>query len=493
MDSKDGLHFDPESGVREGIPCEGVIVPSTLESNPATFYDAIVIGAGYSGLIATRDLVVRGHKVLLLEARDRIGGRTWTSVIEGYPYEMGGTWMHWGQPHVWTELSRYNLVDQLEDSAETLPGVDFKISYFFEHGRNDLSAKDDAQNMNVALTEFCNVDGHLGKTVFPFPHKPFTEAENYAKWDQVSAAERFDQIKDRLTPDQQSLLLSVIVTASGAPADQVACTEILRWWALAGYNSQAYMDYIIKWKLKCGQTGLALCIFRDALVSGNLSYRFSSPVQQIDQARQHVLVTTKDGQRISAQYLVCTVPLNTLNDISFNPPLSHRKALAASRGQVNLCVKAHAEVEGRDHRCWWGLAYSHKSGIMAGAFGDGLTPSGNAHLVSFSVNDAFTSGSDHGFSQMKAAYEAFHPFKIKRLLYHPWATDPYAKGTWAMYAPGFGSRFKRDLQASQGRVHFASADWADAWHGFIDGAMEQGMRASAEIIEELRKVPNARL
>lgn len=270
--------------------------------------------------------------------------------------------------------------------------------------------------MNVALTEFCNVDGQLGKTVFPFPHKPFTEAENYARWDQVSAAERFDQIKDRLTPDQQSLLLSIIVTASGAPANRVACTEILRWWALAGYNSQAYMDYIIKWKLKCGQTGLALRIFRDALASGNLSYRFSSPVQQIHQSRQQVIVTTKDNQRIFAQYLVCTVPLNTLNDITFDPPLSHSKALAASKGQINLCVKAHAEVEGRDHRCWWGLAYSNKPGIMAGAFGDGLTPSGNAHLVSFSVNDAFTGGSDHGFAQIKAAYEEFHPFKIKRLV-----------------------------------------------------------------------------
>jgi hypothetical protein len=270
--------------------------------------------------------------------------------------------------------------------------------------------------MNVALTEFCNVDGQLGKTVLPFPHKPFTEAENYAKWDQVSAAERVDQIKDRLTPDQQALLLCIIVTASGAPADQVAFTEILRWWALAGYNSQAYMDYIIKWKLKCGQTGLALRIFRDALASGNLSYRFSSPVQQIDQSRQQVTVTTKDGQRLSAHYLVCTVPLNTLNDITFNPPLAHSKVLAASKGQVNLCVKAHAEVAGRDHRSWWGMAYRRKPGIMAGAFGDGLTPSGNAHIVSFSLNDAFQGGSDHGFAQIKAAYEELQPFKIKRLV-----------------------------------------------------------------------------
>lgn len=70
--------------------------------------------------------------------------------------------------------------------------------------------------MNVAMTEFCNVDGQLGKTVLPFPHKPFTAAEQYAKWDGISAAERVDQIKDRITPDQHGLLLSLIVTASGS-------------------------------------------------------------------------------------------------------------------------------------------------------------------------------------------------------------------------------------------------------------------------------------
>lgn len=60
-----------------------------------------------------------GHRILLVEARDRIGGRTWTSVIGGYPYEMGGTWVHWNQGHVWAELSRYNMLHMLEDSQDT--------------------------------------------------------------------------------------------------------------------------------------------------------------------------------------------------------------------------------------------------------------------------------------------------------------------------------------------------------------------------------------
>lgn len=256
----------------------------------------------------------------------------------------------------------------------------------------------------------------MGRTVLPRPHQPFTEAEEYAKWDQVSAAARFEQIKDRLTPDQQGLLLSTIVTASGAPADQVAFTEILRWWALAGFDSQAYMDYVIKWKLKCGQTGLSLRIFRDALSSGNLSYRFSTPVQGIDQSRQEVRVTAKDGSSHVARYLVCTSPLNTLNDITFNPPLARNKVLAASQGQVNRCVKIHAEVAGKDCRSWWGIAYNSKPGIMAGAFGDGFTPAGNTHLVSFSLNDAFQGNADRGFAQIKAAYQEFKPLDIKRLV-----------------------------------------------------------------------------
>ncbi|KIV97747.1 hypothetical protein PV10_01457 [Exophiala mesophila] len=493
MDTKEGCHFDKETGLTEGLPCEGVIVPPTLESISGQRYDAIVLGAGYAGLVAARDLATRGHKVLLLEARDRIGGRTWTSVIEGYPYEMGGTWVHWGQPHIWTELSKYDMVDQLEDSAKGLPGVQHSTSYYFEHGKRTVSLAEDADNLKTALTAFCDVDGELGKTVLPIPHKPFAAATEFTKWDQISAAERFDQIKDRLTPDQQGILLSTIVTASGASADQLAFTEILRWWALSGYDSEAYMAYVIKWKLKCGQTGLSLRIFRDALASGSLSYRFSTLAKRIDQSGGQVTVTTSNGSQHVASYLVCTIPLNTLNDVVFNPPLSRNKVLAAAKGQVNLCVKAHAEVAGTDQRSWWGIAYNKRPGMMAGAFGDGLTPAGNTHLVSFSLNGAFQNTADRGFAEMKTAYEEFTSAEIKRLLYHPWAQDPLSKGTWAMYGPGFATRFKRDLQASQGRVHFASADWADGWHGFIDGAIEQGIRAATKVSTELQKVPSARL
>ena len=111
-------------------------------------------GSGYSGYVKPRlrrsTNHYTGHKVLLLEARDRVGGRTWTCVIDGYPYEMGGTWMHWAQPHVWTELSRYGLVDQLEDCHERSYGA-MHATYHFAHGKRNVTFDEDVRNLSVPV------------------------------------------------------------------------------------------------------------------------------------------------------------------------------------------------------------------------------------------------------------------------------------------------------------------------------------------------------
>ncbi len=56
-----------------------------------------------------RELSHRGHSVLVVEARDRIGGRTWLDERLGRQLEIGGTWVHWIQPHVWAEMARYSV------------------------------------------------------------------------------------------------------------------------------------------------------------------------------------------------------------------------------------------------------------------------------------------------------------------------------------------------------------------------------------------------
>ncbi|MEC8441768.1 MAG: FAD-dependent oxidoreductase [Cyanobacteriota bacterium] len=71
--------------------------------------DVVVIGGGFAGITAARDLKQRGFGVQLLEARDRLGGRTWHKEVNGFNVELGGTWIHWTQPFVWAEKERYGL------------------------------------------------------------------------------------------------------------------------------------------------------------------------------------------------------------------------------------------------------------------------------------------------------------------------------------------------------------------------------------------------
>jgi monoamine oxidase len=56
-----------------------------------------------------------------------------------------------------------------------------------------------------------------------------------------------------------------------------------------------------------------------------------------------------------------------------------------------------------------------------------------------------------------------------------WTADPYALGTWCTLRPGQKTRYLRELQRAEGRLVFASADWARGWRGFMDGAIEQGL------------------
>lgn len=121
--SADGYQWTPQGGAEQGLPTLGVIKPATNVNSSQQVYDVIVVGAGYAGLTAARNAARTGLNVLLLEARDRIGGRTWSSNINGYAYELGGTWIHWAQPHTFREVYHYDMKDELEVSYDYTRGV----------------------------------------------------------------------------------------------------------------------------------------------------------------------------------------------------------------------------------------------------------------------------------------------------------------------------------------------------------------------------------
>lgn len=124
--SADGAQWTPATGLQLGLTPVGVIRPSANDSGDNDrVYDCIVIGAGYTGLVAARDLTKKnGVDTLLVEARDRIGGRTWSSTIEGHQYDLGGKWLHWNQPFVWRELAHFGMTEALEISPARGYGLD---------------------------------------------------------------------------------------------------------------------------------------------------------------------------------------------------------------------------------------------------------------------------------------------------------------------------------------------------------------------------------
>lgn len=92
--SREGYLWTP-TGDTTGLTTDAV-VSGTPDSLIRDKYDAVVIGTGFAGLIAARNLSRNPNlTVLLLEGRDRIGGRTWTAKALGEEFEMGGTWVHW--------------------------------------------------------------------------------------------------------------------------------------------------------------------------------------------------------------------------------------------------------------------------------------------------------------------------------------------------------------------------------------------------------------
>jgi hypothetical protein len=119
----DGYQWTNDGGLQRQLRTLGAIRPASNVDENNNDFDVIIIGAGYTGLTAARDLATTGCKVLLLEARDRIGGRTYTTEIDGHLFEMGGTYIHWAQPNLWREISRYSLQDRLDTTVDLASGI----------------------------------------------------------------------------------------------------------------------------------------------------------------------------------------------------------------------------------------------------------------------------------------------------------------------------------------------------------------------------------
>ncbi|MEM7343076.1 MAG: NAD(P)/FAD-dependent oxidoreductase [Chloroflexota bacterium] len=426
-------------------------------------YDIIIIGGGFAGLTAARELSGQGLSLAVLEARDRLGGRTWFKPWGDQFQEMGGGWVNWTQPHIWAEITRYNL--SLFERPGWPKAYDAPL-YAWVDG--EVVTNTMAENMGQIfplIAEFANV----ASEVFPRPFDPHSSMGQIRQYDHLSNEDRLNEME--VTPLQRVLLSRFLAMQCHNHPNMGGYVEFLRWYALAHYNLEIYLSTTARYQFTEGTQALVDALLGDI----EADIQLDCPAQAISQDAERVTITTIAGSKVSARQAIVAVPVNVLNAIHFSPALNEGKQALSRERHSGAGQKLFVKVAGHwPHLNCAGDADAPLTTVIVQEATETETL-----LVVFTVNDKLEPVSKES---IQAALQTFVPkIEVIDFVYHNWANDPYALGTWCGYRPGQTSSYLAQAQASEGRLFFAGADLANGWRGFIDGAIESGLRVAGEV------------
>jgi len=420
-------------------------------------HDVIVIGGGFAGVTAAREASLRGRSVLLLEARDRLGGRTWSHEWAGTSVEYGGAWVHWHQPHTWSEITRAGLEVELSDDAE-LAGW-----YVDGERRSGTAAERDA----IAQRGWDRfVDGV--REALPKPHDPLHAIDRLARFDRMTIAERLEQLE--LTPEERSVLAAELESLAHAPLHDAGAVSVLRWHALSGYSLELTQQTGGRVTITGGTRALL-----DAIASrAPFECQLGAVVAGVAQRDDHVEVQTREGDAFAARAVVVAVPINVLGAIEFVPELSEAKRRAIALGQASRGIKIFIRARGEPLR-QNSIRPGHPFEYLAT---ESLGDDGTQLMIGFGPDAERCDATD--VAGVQRQLEQILPgYEVIDATAHNWLADPFSCGTWAIHRPGWYEQHHADMQVPEGRLILAGGDIADGWAGFIDGAIESGLRAGA--------------
>jgi len=421
-------------------------------------YDVIVVGGGFAGVTAAREAALRGRRTLLLEARDRLGGRTWSSSWDGRLIEYGGAWVHWHQPHTFSELTRAGLKVAVSEDAERAGW----------HVNGDLLWGTTPERDAIVQRGWDQfVDGV--RIALPQPHAPLMAIDRLARFDQLTIAQRMEQLE--LTEEERDVLAAELESLAHAPLDQAGAVAVLRWHALSGYSlalTQATGGRVTI----IGGTGALLEAIAGA---APVDYRLESPVAAVTRSASGVEVETRDGEVFGAAAVVVAVPLNTLGALAFEPALPEDKQAAIALGQASRGIKLMLRARG-DGTTVNVIQRGHPFGYLDS---EELLDANTQLMIGFGPDAAACDAEDRAGVALALA-EILPGYELLDATAHDWLADEYSRGTWAIHRPGWYEHHHAAIGRPEGRLLLAGSDIADGWAGFIDGAIESGLRAGAQ-------------
>lgn len=438
--------------------------------------DVIVVGAGMAGLKAAQDLVAQGLSVVVLEAKDRVGGRLKPATVAGRRVDVGGQWVGAGHTALLAEATRLGVpVHKQYEAGKTVMQMFGRLVTF-------VGAV--PRMPFLALLEFAGLQRRWDRETKTIPPEAPWSALKAKEWDSQTLESWI--VRNLRTEAAREFARLVPRGAWAAEAQQVSYLWFLD--ALRSAGGLAYLstvkDGALDAKFLGGMHQIA------ARMAEELGTRvlLDAPVETIAQDEHGVSAVTPKGV-FKARRIIVAAPPGPIARIRFEPLLPAARDGLHQRMPMGTIIKA---VVAYEKPFWRKLGYSGQVatdddvlGIVMDDAPDGATPTllcfiEGRHAIEMSA----ASKAARKEKVIASLVRFFGPQAEDAIGYeeNDWQSEPFTHGYVGHMPPGTMTRFGHALREPCGRIHWAGSETAVQWAGYVEGAIRSGIRAAAEVV-----------